>query len=173
MAVEATLRDYERAATAPPPGDVTGALLLCVVGGKLSEGINFGDDLGRFAMQLYVAAVALTAPSPERHESAVPCCDATASGVIVIGMPYPNTKSLELRERIAFMNQHQAPNAKVCPRWHGRQSGPRPTRVHPLRVVRQHMQGRRAGDEYYETLCMRAVNQSIGTSHPRVRPQST
>ncbi|KPI91284.1 Putative ATP-dependent RNA helicase DDX11-like protein 8 [Papilio xuthus] len=78
-------------------GDRNGALLLSVVGGKLSEGLNFSDDLGR--------------------------C------VIVIGMPYPNVKSPELQEKMNYLN----------------------------RTV-----GSSAGSQYYENLCMKAVNQCIG-----------
>lgn len=47
--VASTLRDFGghitsggQGASSPP-----GALLLCVVGAKMSEGINFGDDLAR------------------------------------------------------------------------------------------------------------------------------
>ncbi|NXX34826.1 DDX11 helicase, partial [Nicator chloris] len=82
-------------------GQMTGALLLSVVGGKMSEGINFSDDLGR--------------------------C------VIMVGMPYPNIRSPELQEKMAWLD-------KTMPR----AAGQAPSRV------------------LIENLCMKAVNQSIG-----------
>ncbi|XP_067392340.1 ATP-dependent DNA helicase DDX11 isoform X1 [Emydura macquarii macquarii] len=82
-------------------GQMTGALLFSVVGGKMSEGINFSDDLGR--------------------------C------VVMVGMPYPNIKSPELQEKMAYLD-------KTMPRT----AGQAPSR----RLI--------------ENLCMKAVNQSIG-----------
>jgi chromosome transmission fidelity protein 1 len=73
-----------------------GAILFAVVGGKLSEGINFSDDMGRM--------------------------------VIMIGLPFPNKQSVELQERMKYLDSHTS----------------------------------LTGTEYYENLCMRAVNQCIG-----------
>ncbi|KAG2221187.1 hypothetical protein INT45_000227 [Circinella minor] len=92
--VETTLRDY-----AMHIDKSGGALLLCVVNGKMSEGINFSDQLGR--------------------------------GVIMIGLPFANRGSIELQEKIKYANE-----------------------MNPNQLD--------AGNEYYENLCMRGVNQSIG-----------
>ncbi|XP_050324811.1 ATP-dependent DNA helicase DDX11 [Bactrocera neohumeralis] len=94
--VEKLLNDYSAAIKAQSGG---GALLFSVVGGKLSEGLNFADDLGR--------------------------C------VIVVGMPYPNRQSVELQERMRYLDETLGPGN---------------------------------GNEYYENLCLKAVNQCIGRS---------
>ncbi|XP_023390963.1 ATP-dependent DNA helicase DDX11 [Pteropus vampyrus] len=102
--VEQVLMEYSRCikCCAQVGGMVTGALLLSVVGGKMSEGINFSDDLGR--------------------------C------VVMVGMPYPNIRSPELQEKMAYLDQ-------TLPRTPG-QAPP--------------------GKALVENLCMKAVNQSIG-----------
>ncbi|XP_034664578.1 ATP-dependent DNA helicase DDX11 [Drosophila subobscura] len=79
-------------------------LLLAVVGGKLSEGLNFADDLGR--------------------------------AVLVVGLPYPNRNAPELQQRMRHLDERLGPGA---------------------------------GNEYYENLCMKAVNQCIGRSVRHIR----
>ncbi|XP_017086789.1 ATP-dependent DNA helicase DDX11 [Drosophila eugracilis] len=74
-----------------------GALLLSVVGGKLSEGLNFTDDLGR--------------------------------AVLVVGLPYPNRNSPELQQKMKHLDEKLGPGS---------------------------------GNEFYENLCIKAVNQCIG-----------
>lgn len=79
-----------------------GALLICVVGGKMSEGINFNDDLGR--------------------------C------VVMVGLPYANIKSGELQQKMSYYD----------------------------RTCKKSTSGPSAGQRYYENLCLKGINQSIG-----------
>lgn len=88
-----TLRRYTRAVHSG------GALLICVVGAKLSEGINFADELAR--------------------------C------VIVAGLPFANVGDVEINARMEYV-------ARMNPGDPG------------------------AARRYYEDLCLKAVNQSIG-----------
>ncbi|KAK3829017.1 MAG: helicase C-terminal domain-containing protein [Benniella sp.] len=113
------LKEYQDCIHGRPEHDTSsqggqrGAVLFSVVGGKMSEGINFSDRLGR--------------------------------GVIMVGMPFPNKASAELQERMRYMDQVQQQEQVQF----------QPTMTSsPQRTT--------AGSEYYENLCMRAVNQSIG-----------
>lgn len=91
--VDALLASYTRAV------HNGGALIICVVGAKLSEGINFSDELAR--------------------------C------VIVAGLPFANVGDVEMNARMEYVARCNADDPSAARR-------------------------------YYEDLCLKAVNQSIG-----------
>lgn len=97
----------------PSPGSSrkSGALLFAVIGAKLSEGLNFTDDLAR--------------------------------AVIIIGLPFANMASPELRERMNYVNRQEQARGTTRP------AG-----------------AKDAATELYENMCMNAVNQSIGERLP-------
>ncbi|XP_042433064.1 ATP-dependent DNA helicase DDX11-like [Zingiber officinale] len=105
---------------------INGAVLLAVVGGKISEGINLSDGMGR--------------------------C------ILMVGLPYPSP-DIELIERVqhieglgqAIPQRCNKPFRNSSNDGHEAESG-----FGFLRRCKQR------GKEYYENLCMKAVNQSIG-----------
>ncbi|GLB38502.1 putative DEXDc2 [Lyophyllum shimeji] len=109
--VEKVLQEYAAAAHTLPQSDtdkLRGALLFAVIGAKLSEGLNFADDLAR--------------------------------AVVIVGLPFANLGSAELKERMQYVKRLEEtwPPAKKEP---GQKD---------------------AAAELYENMCMNAVNQSIG-----------
>ncbi|KAI0667105.1 DNA repair helicase [Trametes maxima] len=113
--VESVLREYAaeiQSVNADANNKRRGALLFAVVGAKLSEGLNFADDLAR--------------------------------AVIIVGLPFANLGSPELRERMNYVNRLEQRRVAA-----GAASS-------ASRGVKD------AGTELYENMCMNAVNQSIG-----------
>ncbi|KAF8650145.1 hypothetical protein AX16_005380 [Volvariella volvacea WC 439] len=111
--VDRTLQEYATSVRSSPGDDSQkkgGALLFAVIGAKLSEGLNFADDLAR--------------------------------AVVVVGLPYANLGSPELRERLRYVKTQEE---KRIAGGMKRASGKRD-----------------AAAELYENMCMNAVNQSIG-----------
>ncbi|KAL9711123.1 ATP-dependent DNA helicase chl1 [Leucoagaricus gongylophorus] len=104
--VERVLREYGAAAVSPP-ANKKGAVLFAVIGAKLSEGLNFSDDLAR--------------------------------AVIVIGLPFANLGSPELKERLKYVKQ-----------------------LEDKKGIKKEKGQKDAAADLYENMCMNAVNQSIG-----------
>ncbi|KAL1665780.1 helicase C-terminal domain-containing protein [Schizophyllum commune] len=110
--VDKVLQSYAAAVhEVDPSRPKPGALLFAVIGAKLSEGLNFADDLAR--------------------------------SVVIIGMPYANLGSAELKERMAYVKRLEE------------------RRVREGKQVRE-KRAKDAAAELYENMCMNAVNQSIG-----------
>lgn len=94
--VESTLQSYAEKASSRG-----GALLFCVVGGKMSEGINFTDQMAR--------------------------------GVVIVGLPYGDITDVVLKTKMNLLDEEAKTNKALI-----------------------------SGSDYYQNLCMRNVNQSIG-----------
>lgn len=99
--VESVLTDY-----AEKVASNNGAILLSVVGGKMSEGINFSDGLAR--------------------------------AVFMIGLPFPNFMSAEIIAKRKFIENNV------------------------LAKTGSKELAMSAARDFYENICMRAVNQSVG-----------
>lgn len=131
--VEVILKEYQEtitlssSATSKENPGPQGALLLAVVGGKVSEGINFSDGMGR--------------------------C------IVMVGLPYPSPSDLELMERVKHIEGLGGSLSS-------KHTMPFPNRLHPSNSIKSGFEILRSckqrGKEYYENLCMKAVNQSIG-----------
>lgn len=102
ISIEDVLKEYGLAAR------LKGAILFAVVGGKMSEGVNFSDELAR--------------------------------AVVMLGLPYPNAFSGELIAKRNFIEEATIQRGGTS------------------------ADAKRNSREYYENLCMRAVNQSVGRS---------
>ncbi|GJN35759.1 hypothetical protein PR202_gb24563 [Eleusine coracana subsp. coracana] len=106
---------------------INGALLLAVVGGKISEGINFSDGMGR--------------------------C------VVMVGLPYPSPSDVELIETIKHIETISSSFSVGDNNTSGSNYDDECALQPGYDVLRKCNKG---GREYYENLCMKAVNQSIG-----------
>ena len=118
-------KHIDEAKCAFPDDHVRGALLVSVMGGKLSEGINFCDDLGR--------------------------C------VVVVGMPYPNLGDPKLQLKLASLRGTTTPHAPASTT-----TATATTTAAPGAVAAAAAAPVDWSKKYYDALCMRSVNQSIG-----------
>ncbi|KAJ7951773.1 Helicase-like [Quillaja saponaria] len=126
--VDSILKEYKEAIfTEEILESHCGAVLLAIVGGKISEGINLSDGMGR--------------------------C------IIMVGLPYPSPSDIELLERVKHIEGLGKSNSIRTPTISASYETYNGDVMGGFDVLRS---CRHRGKQYYENLCMKAVNQSIG-----------
>jgi chromosome transmission fidelity protein 1 len=98
-----------------------GSILFAVVGAKLSEGINFADDMARGALLLYTPRLLFLNAKPVFPPITLSCHSlryvhspvVSLSSFLIFhlpaGIPYPNSQSAELKERMTYLKTTAAP----------------------------------------------------------------
>lgn len=138
------LASYSAAILGP---ESKGALLLSVVGGKMSEGINFSDRLGRC-----VLVVGLPYPninSPEWKAKTEYIETTTLSRLLPSETPPTTASNPDLNTPT---NDPPNPNEPLN----------KPTKSPGMTKEKAQEEAKAASRAFYENACMRSVNQSIG-----------
>lgn len=115
------------------PKSHNGAILLAIVGGKISEGINFSDGMGR--------------------------C------IIMVGLPYPSPSDIELIERVKHIESIGCASISKTPKLSAPTQCFNGDAQAGLNILRS---CKHRGKQYYENLCIKALNQSIGKCYDQL-----